>query len=92
MASPALDDLFPIPPPRVSPLIPERWPGVSAASTNALLETVKADYEKFHVFFNDMGFHKSVFATYFDVPALMYMAAIPHTISSRCGHLVEMRM
>jgi hypothetical protein len=60
MASPTLDDIFPIPGPRVSSLAPERWSGVTAASTAALIETVKADYEKFHVFFNDKHFHKFV--------------------------------
>jgi hypothetical protein len=58
MASLNLDDLFPIPPPQASAFFPERWPGVSASSTKALLDTVKDDYKKWHVFFNDKGFHK----------------------------------
>jgi hypothetical protein len=60
MAAPSLDDLFPPPPPPASALGPERWPGISAASTQALVDTVKDDFKRWHVFFNDKHFHKYV--------------------------------
>jgi hypothetical protein len=93
MASSALDDLFPIPPPRASSLVPERWPGVTAASTEALIETVKTDYQSWHVFFNDKGFHKYTFACHLRAfHADMYDVAIRPTISSRSGHSAEMQV
>jgi hypothetical protein len=55
-----LDELFPIPGPPTSDLLPSRWPGVSAASGAALVETLKTNHEKWHLFFNDKKYHKSV--------------------------------
>jgi hypothetical protein len=56
----SLDALFPAPQPPPSALAPERWPGISPESTDALLRTLRANHEQWHCFFNDKGFHKSV--------------------------------
>lgn len=54
-----LNALFPsvIPPPP-SHLSPARWPGIDTKSSEALAKTLKEDVERYHVFFNDRGFHK----------------------------------
>ncbi|EIN04883.1 hypothetical protein PUNSTDRAFT_75682 [Punctularia strigosozonata HHB-11173 SS5] len=53
-----LSDLFPsvIPPPQ-SHLLPQRWPGVDQSSTATLIEALKDNHERWHLFFNDRGFH-----------------------------------
>jgi hypothetical protein len=53
-----MNALFPVPPESTLPLVPSRWPGVSASSSSTLIECVKDDFEKYHVFFNDKHFHK----------------------------------
>ena len=57
-------DLFPPPShsPRSSsknnPLIPRTWPGVSPSSTTALQSILSDNNKRWHVFFNDLQFHK----------------------------------
>jgi hypothetical protein len=56
-----LDALFPTPslPPTV--LCPQRYPGCSPASVEALRRVLKDNHIKYHIYFNDKGFHKCVF-------------------------------
>ena len=56
-----LDVLFPVPSPAApSPQAPGRLPGVTPESTAALRRTLKENHTKWHIFFNDKRFHKSV--------------------------------
>jgi len=52
-----LDVLFPFPSPPPSSLSPARLPGASHQSGLALTKALKDDYKRWHVFFNDKGFH-----------------------------------
>jgi hypothetical protein len=61
MATPHnLDKLFYVPSAPLSPSFPLRWPGVTAKSGKALVETLKRDFVDYHVFFDDLGRHKYV--------------------------------
>jgi len=53
-------DLFPAPSPPPSTISPTVWPGVSPTSTAALQRVLKDNHQKWHIFFNDKGFHKYV--------------------------------
>ncbi|EIN04426.1 hypothetical protein PUNSTDRAFT_108165 [Punctularia strigosozonata HHB-11173 SS5] len=54
----SLDELFPsVLPPPTSHLSPGRWPGIDQSSTTYLANTLKDNHEKWHIFFNDRGFH-----------------------------------
>ncbi|KAG6839980.1 hypothetical protein H0H93_004856 [Arthromyces matolae] len=54
-------DLFPVPSaPLPSLLIPKRWPGISLESTEALLDVLKDNHTRWHIFFNDSGFHNHI--------------------------------
>ena len=56
-----LDSLFPTPPPLPpSDVAPTRLPGWSSDSTEAVLELLKDNHKKWHIFFNDKKFHKCV--------------------------------
>ncbi|KAF9496950.1 hypothetical protein BDN71DRAFT_1429945 [Pleurotus eryngii] len=50
-------ELFPDPAPAPSPISPFRWAGISPQTTAALRETLQANHEKWHIFFNDRRFH-----------------------------------
>ncbi|KAL0948385.1 hypothetical protein HGRIS_010967 [Hohenbuehelia grisea] len=50
-------DLFPVPSLTPSSISPARLPGVSPESTAALREALQENHEKWHIFFNDRGFH-----------------------------------
>ncbi|OCH85388.1 hypothetical protein OBBRIDRAFT_798236 [Obba rivulosa] len=52
-----LDVLFPVPGPPPSPLSPARLSGVTYESGIALSEVLKENHEKWHIFFNEKGFH-----------------------------------
>ncbi|CDO68532.1 hypothetical protein BN946_scf184998.g29 [Trametes cinnabarina] len=52
-----LDSLFPLPSPYVSPQIPARLPGITHASSKALVDALKDNHVKWHAYFNDLGFH-----------------------------------
>lgn len=54
-----LDVLFPTPPP-APPLAPARLAGISPESDSILLKCLKENHVKWHIFFNDRGFHKYV--------------------------------
>lgn len=57
------DKFFPPPSHRGGPanaLAPRTWPGVSPASTAALQAILTDNHKKWHVFFNERGFHKYV--------------------------------
>ena len=56
-----LDALFPTPPssPPVS-FAPTRNPGWDHRSTETVLELLKDNHKKWHIFFNDLKFHKYV--------------------------------
>ncbi len=51
-------ELFPAPSHAPSLHAPSRLPGADDASTKALLDVLKDNHERWHIFFNDMGFHK----------------------------------
>ncbi|KAH7922285.1 hypothetical protein BV22DRAFT_1131586 [Leucogyrophana mollusca] len=55
-----LDLLFPQPSPPPTSLSPQRWPGISVESTAALLAVLKDNHKKYHIFFNNMGFHNHI--------------------------------
>lgn len=50
-------DLFPAPSPPPSRISPRSFPGSTHQSTTVLRALLKENHEKFHVFFNAMGFH-----------------------------------
>ncbi|RDX50762.1 hypothetical protein OH76DRAFT_440647 [Lentinus brumalis] len=52
-----LDTFFPLPSEAPSSRSPVRLPGITAASSEALVKTLKDDHVKWHAFFNDRGFH-----------------------------------
>jgi len=49
--------LFPTPSAHPSALSPYHWPGVSPESTQALKDVLRANHERWHIFFNDKRFH-----------------------------------
>ncbi|KAF8915710.1 hypothetical protein CPB85DRAFT_1374947 [Mucidula mucida] len=53
-------ELFPAPSHAPSLHAPSRLPGADDASTKALLDVLKDNHERWHIFFNDMGFHNHV--------------------------------
>ena len=55
-----LDVLFPTPSPSPTGIAPSRFPGYDCRTTETLLELLKDNHKRWHIFFNDMGFHKSV--------------------------------
>lgn len=61
-----LDALFPLPPPFAAmkgknhSILPA--PGQTADSAQALVELLKENHKRYHIYFNDMGFHKYVHA------------------------------
>ncbi|KAH6905271.1 hypothetical protein BKA70DRAFT_1226035 [Coprinopsis sp. MPI-PUGE-AT-0042] len=48
---------FPTPSLAPAKLSPPRLPGISPQSTEALKEVLKDNHQRWHVFFNDLGFH-----------------------------------
>jgi hypothetical protein len=50
--------LFPTPSLPPSTLAPYHWPGISPESTQALKDVLKDNHERWHIFFNDKGYHK----------------------------------
>jgi Questin oxidase-like len=57
MSQQNLDILFPSPSPPPSKLSPSILPGNNLQSTSALQRCLRENHEKFHIFFNDQGFH-----------------------------------
>ena len=55
----ALNALFPVPSPPPF-LCPPRFPGITLEATNMLLEVLKENHERWHIFFNEKKFHKCV--------------------------------
>ena len=53
-----LDKLFPIATQGGTSFSPTQNPGVSLESAKALSHLLKENHERFHIFFNDRGFHK----------------------------------
>lgn len=58
MSSANLSKLFAVPSQPLSPSFPLRLPGITEESGKALVETLKEDYVKYHVFFDTVGRHK----------------------------------
>ncbi|GLB42753.1 putative protein of unknown function (DUF4243) [Lyophyllum shimeji] len=56
----SISDLFPIPSTPPSPRIPKPWAGISPESTAALREVLKDNHTRWHIFFNDAGFHNHI--------------------------------
>jgi hypothetical protein len=50
--------LFPTPSRSPSSLAPTPLPGINYESTSSLLKALKDNHKRWHVFFNDKGFHK----------------------------------
>lgn len=60
-SNPQLDALFPLPFTQPSPPnAPSRLPGVTYKSSQALARALQDNHTKWHIFFNDKGFHKYV--------------------------------
>lgn len=57
-----LDALFPAPFQSGSSFSPTQNPGVTAEAGDALVRLLKDNHEKYHIYFNDRGFHKYVIA------------------------------
>ncbi|KAF8333684.1 hypothetical protein F5887DRAFT_921889 [Amanita rubescens] len=53
----ALDSLFPTPSPPPSLVAPTRWAGITPQTVQVLKKVLKDNYERWHIFFNDRGFH-----------------------------------
>lgn len=56
-----LTTLFPTPHTDVVSAVvrtPTRYPGWSSESVRALLECMRDNHHRFHIFFNERGFHK----------------------------------
>ena len=53
-----LDRLYPAPSPSPSVQAPRRLPGSTPESTSTLIKVLKDNHVKWHIFFNDKGFHK----------------------------------
>ncbi|KAF8623277.1 hypothetical protein AX17_007483 [Amanita inopinata Kibby_2008] len=56
MAS-TLHTLFPTPSPPPSVLAPARLPGITPETTATLKKVLKDNHERWHIFFNDLGYH-----------------------------------
>ena len=54
-----LDTLFPFPSPPPA-FAPQRLPGISQETNAALVNALKENHTRWHIFFNDKGFHKYV--------------------------------
>lgn len=52
-----LNDLFPFPSSPPSALSPQRLAGVSHGSSNTLCQLLKDNHTRWHIFFNEKGFH-----------------------------------
>lgn len=61
MSTAVLDYLFPAPSLPKSALSPSHFPGISPESTQTLQEVLKDNHVKWHVFYNEEGFHKYAF-------------------------------
>ncbi|OCH85389.1 hypothetical protein OBBRIDRAFT_838993 [Obba rivulosa] len=55
-----IDALFPPPAPPPTSLFPARLPGATPESAAVLSELLKENYEKWHIYFNDKGFHNHI--------------------------------
>ena len=54
-----LNSLFPTPPPAPpSAVAPGRHPGWTDESTKAVLDLLKDNHKKWHIYFNNLKFHK----------------------------------
>ncbi|KAJ3572059.1 hypothetical protein NP233_g3334 [Leucocoprinus birnbaumii] len=49
--------LFPTPSLPPSVLAPHQWPGITPESTEALKDVLKDNHKRWHIFFNDKGYH-----------------------------------
>lgn len=65
--NPTIDSLFPTPSPPPSLSSPARWPGVTPQTLQVLKKVLKDNHEKWHIYFNDHGYHKYVFCLSFIV-------------------------
>lgn len=55
-----LHALFPLPTTIYADVAPARHPGASIASAKTLMELLKDDYDRHHIFFDEKGLHKYV--------------------------------
>lgn len=55
---PTLDSLFPTPARPPSRIAPARWPGITPKSVETLKKVLKDNYQRWHIFINDRGYHK----------------------------------
>lgn len=53
-----LNVLFPLPVQTGTSFSPNQSPGVTAEASIALVALLKDNHDRFHIFFNDRGFHK----------------------------------
>ncbi|KAJ3812831.1 hypothetical protein F5876DRAFT_36511 [Lentinula aff. lateritia] len=75
-------DLFPTPSPALPhALSPTRWPGSTPESTAILRQLLQENHEKWHIFFNNIGFHKQVFVFMFAI-----LITVAYFIGSHISH------
>lgn len=58
---PTLDSLFPTPAAPPDLAAPARWSGITPKTVEVLKRVLKDNHERWHIFFNDRGFHKYVY-------------------------------
>lgn len=73
-----LTSRFPTPALSPHPLSPPRLPGISPQSTDALKDVLKDNHQRWHVFFNDMGFHKYATPTLCCLETLVDIVSTSH--------------
>ena len=61
---PTLDSLFPTPSLPPSSISPARWAGVTPQTVQVLKRVLKDNHEKWHIYFNDIGYHRYVKFSY----------------------------
>ena len=71
----ALNALFPTPstPPA---LCPQRFPGITLEATSTLLDVLKENHTRWHIFFNEKGHHKYVLVCW--SASLLYLTKDSH--------------
>lgn len=56
-----LDSLFPTPTEPPSRTSPARWAGITPNSVGVLKKVLKDNYQRWHIFFNDLGYEKCIY-------------------------------
>ena len=82
MANHIDDKFFPVPShdgsAKGNPLLPHNRPGATPASTVVLRKILTDNHHKWHIFFNDKGFHKCV--PWIRLPVIIHSISLPSHI------------